>query len=246
MACGYASFLHYEGRLRGPVTPPLALGNAVHHALEKGFLEPELKLDTFVALFLAEHQRIIKDDDVFISYPEIKRNESDGTEMIVRYWKGMERGQFSNTPFKVEQEFSLPIGDTVIVGKIDRIDKTDEGYTVTDYKTGRKPQDDWNLSRNLQFTTYWWACKELYGEYPVKAVWHHLRTGKLIETTRTEWDVEQLKRLVDSSVALQLQDIRPRIYHEKICDWCDYKGVLCDDKELEEQILAKRVQKGTA
>lgn len=232
--------------MRGPVTPPLALGNAVHYALEKGFLLPELSLDSFVTLFLAEHRRIIKDDDVFISYPEIKRDESDGTDMIVRYWKGMERGQFSNTPLAVEKEFELPIGDTLIVGKIDRVDKTDEGYVVTDYKTGRKPAETWDLDRSLQFTAYWWACKEIYGEYPVKAVWHHLRTGKLIETFRKPWDIDQLKRLVDASTVLQVQDIRPRIYHEKVCGWCPFKGEICDDTELEDQILAKRVQKDIA
>lgn len=244
LACGYASFLHYEGRMRGPVTPPLALGNAVHHALEHGHLEPELSLDKFVSLFLAEHRRIVVDDDVFISYPEVKRNEADGIEMITRYWKGMEKGLFSKTPYKVEQEFELEIGETIIIGKIDRVDKTEDGgYIVTDYKTGRKAPDTWDLDRNLQLTTYWWACKELFGEYPLKVVWHHLRTGKLIESVRTEWDIEQLKRLVDSSIVLQVQDIRPRIYHEKVCGWCDFKGEICDDKELEEKVLAKRVPK---
>lgn len=240
LACGYASFLHYEGRMRGPTTPPLALGNALHFALEKGYLQPKLSLDKFVELFLAEHRRIIDADDVFISYAEIKKNESEGTEMLQRYWKGVEKGYITQTPHALEQEFTLPIGDTTIIGKIDRVDMTPQGIVVTDYKTGRKEPDTWFLNRNLQFTTYWWAAKEIYGEYPVKAVWHHLRTGKLIETTRTEWDIEQLKRLTAASITLQQQDIRPRIYHEQVCNWCPFKGETCDDTELEDQILARR------
>jgi hypothetical protein len=30
--------------------------------------------------------------------------------------------------------------------------------------------------------------------------------------------------------------IKHRIYHEKVCDQCDYQGALCDDKELEAEI----------
>lgn len=243
LACGYASFLKYEGKMRGPTTPPLTLGNALHFALEKGYLQPILSLEKFVELFLAEHRRIVVDDDVFISYPEVKRNESEGVEMLTRYWKGVERGQISRAPLAVEKEFELDIEDTKIVGKIDKVELTSEGYVVTDYKTGRKEPDSWFLSKNLQFTAYWWACKEIYGEYPVKAIWHHLRTGKLIETTRTEWDIEQLKRLVNASVTLQLQDIRPRIYHEQVCGWCEFSGEICNDPDLEQEIMAKRAAK---
>lgn len=229
--------------MRGPTTPPLALGNALHHSLEKVYEHPVFSLDTAIKLFLEEHRRIVKDDDVFISYPEIKRNESEGTEMLSRYWKGVNKGLISDAPHAVEQEFELEIAGTKIVGKIDKIEKTDEGYIVYDYKTGRKEPDSWFLRHNLQFTAYWWATKELYGEYPIKAVWHHLRNGKLIETTRDDWDIAQLKRLVEASVKLQEQDIRPRIYHEKVCDWCPYSGDICDDPNLEQEILDKRVMR---
>jgi CRISPR/Cas system-associated exonuclease Cas4 (RecB family) len=241
LACPYQAFLRYEAALRGPTTPPLALGNAIHHALEKGHLNPDtLNLETLVKLFLDEHRRIVVDDDVFISYPQIRTNEAEGTDILGRYWKKVEKGYITKTPFAVEKEFKLDIAGTKIVGKIDKIEKTDEGYVVIDYKTGRKEPDEWFLRHNLQFTAYWWACKEIYGEYPVKAVWHHLRTNKFIETVRDEWDIEQLKRMVENAVKMQEQDIRHRIYHEQICNWCDFKGATCDDQNLEQEILAKR------
>lgn len=227
--------------MRGPTTPPLALGNALHHALEKGHLVPALSLETFITLFLDEHRRIIKDEDVFISYPEIKRGESEGTQMLQRYWKGVERGIYSDKPKAVEQQFELDIEGTRIVGKIDKIEETDKGIIVYDYKTGRKEPDSWMLRHNLQFTAYWWATKQIYGEYPIKAVWHHLRNGKLLETERNDWDIDQLKQLVVTSIKLQEQDLRPRIYHERVCDWCPFSGDICDDPNLEQKILDKRV-----
>jgi RecB family exonuclease len=229
--------------MRGPTTPPLALGNALHHALEKGHYQPTLKLEKFVEIFLEEHQRIVKEEEVFISYPEIKKNESEGAEMLQRYFKGLERGTYDVAPLALEKEFELTIEGVKIVGKIDKIEETDEGIAVIDYKTGRKEPLSWYLKTNLQFTAYWWAAKEIYGEYPAKAIWHHLRNGKLLETTRTEWDIDQLKRLVEASVKLQEQDIRPRIYHERVCEWCPFMGDTCDDPNLEQQILDKRVMK---
>lgn len=229
--------------MQGPTTPPLALGNALHYALEKVYKHPVFTLETAVKLFLEEHRRIVKDDDVFISYPEIKRNESEGTEMLTRYWKGIAKGTIADAAHAVEKEFELEIAGTKIVGKIDKVEKTDAGLIVYDYKTGRKEPDSWFLRHNLQFTAYWWACKEIYGEYPIKAVWHHLRNGKLIDTVRDEWDIAQLTRLVEASVKLQEQDIRPRIYHERVCDWCPFVGETCDNPTLEEEILAKRETK---
>ena len=247
LSCTYQTFLRYEGRLRGDTTHYLALGNAVHLALEKMYgpgptYSVVLNLEQTIKAFMIEFSRIIKDDDVFVSYPQLKKAEAEGTEMIQRYFKQMEKGLISKTPFAVEAAFEIPISGILLIGKIDKVEKTSEGLTLIDYKTGQKKPDDWFLGRGYQFSAYALACKEIYGEYPTKIIWHHLRTGTFIETVRSEWDIDNLKHIIETAITLNKHDIRFRVYHEKVCEWCPFsgKGGACDDKELEQEILTKR------
>lgn len=243
LACSYQNFLKYEGHIKGPVTPPLALGNALHFALEKGF--PVVSEDRFVSLFVGEYHRIIKDDDVFITYPQIKKGEAEGITMISRFWNDMERGKITKTPLAVEKEFRLPIAGIDIVGKIDKIERNDAGkLVVIDYKSGGKKPDEWFLRRNLQFTAYYMAAYMLYGEYP-ELVWHQLRTGQLIPTERDQWDIDNLIRNIEAAKTFKEQDIRFRIYNDRVCGWCPFAGGACDDQDLEARILSNRDSNNT-
>lgn len=244
LACSYASFLKYEGRIKGGTTHSLAAGNAIHLALEKMY-KPDgiIPIEGAIGIFNTEYTRLTQEEQFFATYPQIKKAQAEGAEMIERYYAQTEKGFISKFPLAVEQEFRLPIGDTVIVGKIDKVELEEDGYVVTDYKSGSRKPDDWFLRRNLQFTAYYWACKEIYGEYPVRVQWHHLRTGQILTSERNEWDIEQLKRLVDTAVHLQDEGLRARIYHEQVCGWCPYAGANneCDDPNLESEILSRRV-----
>lgn len=245
LACPYAAFLRYEGAIKGPITHHLALGNGVHYALEKIYTQPTgvQSLEKAIEYFDQEFQKQLDDEKFFGSYPQIVKSRKEGYEMLERYYVQMESGRISKTPLAVEKEFRLPIVDDVeIVGKIDKVEETDEGIVVTDYKSGSRKPDDWMLRRNLQFTTYFWACKELYGEYPVKVQWHHLRTGEILASTRDDFDIDQLVRIVKAAVFFQRQDLRYRVYHDVICNMCDYKGETCDDPNLEQEILSVRQQ----
>ena len=249
LACPYAAFLRYEGRMKIKMTHYLALGNAVHLALEKAYSKegdfPFYTLTSTVEestkLFLQDFARSIEEDDIFVTYPQLKKAQADGQEMIVRYYDQADKGLIDPHPIGVEQEFRLPVLEGVdIVGKIDKVERTPQGIIVLDYKSGGKKPVDWMLRRNLQFSAYAWACNEIYGEFPYKVVWHHLRTGEQLASERTEWDIAQLKRVVTAAVKMQEMDLRYRVYHEQVCGQCDFAGATCDDPDLEEQVLSKR------
>jgi RecB family exonuclease len=235
--------------MRVKMTHYLALGNAVHLALEKAytkvgddnFFTLTASVEQTAKLFLDDFNRSIAEDDIFVTYPQLKKAQADGQEMVVRYFNQAEEGLIDPNPIGVETEFKLPISGINIVGKIDKIERHPEGLVVIDYKSGGKKPVDWMLRRNLQFSAYAWACRELYGEYPYKVVWHHLRTGERLESERTGWDIDQLKRIVSAAVQMQDMDLRYRIYHDKVCGQCDFAGPTCDDQELEAQVLSRRV-----
>jgi len=242
LACSYQTFLKYEGHIKGPVTPPLALGNALHHSLEVGFKQPIFTEQKFIDLFVTEFYRIITEDDVFITYPQIKKNEAEGIEMISRYWNDMERGKLTKNPLEVELEFRLPIAGIDIVGKIDKVERDSNGrLVVIDYKSGSQKPDEWFLRRNLQFTAYYMAAYMIYGEYP-RLIWHHLRTGSLIETERDQWDIDNLTRNIEAAITFKKEDIRFRVYNDRVCGWCPFSGKdgACNDPDLEGRILSQR------
>jgi hypothetical protein len=248
LACPFAAFLRYEGRMRTKSTHWLALGNSLHLALEKAYTKVgeddfytlTASVEDSAKLFLNDFKRQIEEEDIFATYPQLKKAQADGQDMVARYYAQAERGDILPHPIGVETEFSLPISGVSIVGKIDKIEKTDRGLIVTDYKSGGKKPTDFMLRRNLQFSAYAWACNEIYGEFPVEVVWHHLRTGELLRSTRDDWDIDQLKRIVDAAVKMQGMDLRYRVYHDQVCGQCDYVGATCDDPDLEETIVNKR------
>lgn len=243
LSCSYAAFLKYEGRIKGGTTHSLALGNAVHLALEKMY-QPNgiISIEGAVGIFNTEYIRLTQEEQFFATYPQIKKAQAEGIEMIERYYAQTEKGYIDKFPLAVEKEFRLPIGTTEIVGKIDKVERTDAGLIVTDYKTGSRKPDEWFLRRNLQFTAYYWACKQIYGEYPYQVQWHHLRTGQILTSERDQWDIEQLKRSVNAAVHMDDVGLRHRVYHEQLCQWCPYSGMgnECDSPTLEAEILKRR------
>ena len=125
----------------------------------------------------------------------MKKMESEGIEMLEKYDAQVTSGIISPTPLALEVAFSLPFMGTEVVGRIDKIEYVEgTGYIVTDFKSGKQKPTAWSLSHNVQLSTYAWACQEMYGELPAKVIWHHLRTGELLESVRTQQDVDDIKK----------------------------------------------------
>jgi hypothetical protein len=239
LACGYAAFLKYNAAVKGPTTEYIALGNAVHHALEEAHKETgTFNFLQSVPAFQTEFMRIIEDDQVAVGWPKLKKMESEGIEMLERYDAQITSGTISASPLALEVSFNLPFMGTEIVGRIDKVEFIEGiGYIVTDYKTGATKPTAWSLSHNVQLSTYAWACQEIYGELPAKVIWHHLRTGELLESPRTEQDINDVKLMITNALKMDELGIRHRIFHDNVCSMCDFRGAMCDDRELEQQAL---------
>jgi CRISPR/Cas system-associated exonuclease Cas4 (RecB family) len=222
------------------VNEHLALGNSMHHALETAYKEPEWSLDFASRTFLTEYRRSIEQDEVFVTWPKMKKAEAEALEMLERHDHGISEGRILFPAFAVEKEFLLPFEGIEIVGKIDRIDQTPGGYLVSDYKTSKREPDAWFLRHDLQLTAYAWACQQLYGELPVKLYWIHLRNGKWIETERTQQDVDDLKTMIHNALDMYRNGVRHRIFHAQVCGFCDFAGEVCDDRELEKDLVGQR------
>lgn len=246
LVCPYAAFIRYDAAIKGPSTVYLALGNALHLTLENAHKDFNFSLRSWVDSFREEYNRIINDEEVFVSYPQLKKLENDGITMLEVYHGQVELGQITKHPLDVEKEFRIPFAGTNIVGRIDKVEDEDGELVVIDYKSGKSKPDPWLLRHNLQLTTYYWAGYELYGRYPKKLVWHHLRTGERLETERTQADIDNLKRMIENALMMREKGIRHRVYDQSICGdgsgrgiSCDYRGSVCDNPTLEEETLVR-------
>ena len=62
-----------------------------------------------------------------------------------------------------EQSFEIRVGETAVVGRIDRIDRRPDGsVAIVDYKTG-KARDQENADESLQLSLYAIAAREKWG-----------------------------------------------------------------------------------
>ncbi|TXT53197.1 MAG: hypothetical protein BAJALOKI1v1_2620003 [Promethearchaeota archaeon] len=110
-------------------------------------------------------------------------------------------------------------------GFIDRLVEVDDGmYEVHDYKTNsRLPLPEY-IENDRQLALYAIGVKERYPDCKdVRLVWHFLKFDKEIDSTRTEAELEQLKKdtvaLIETIENTDQFPCQP----SALCDWCEFK-----------------------
>ncbi len=143
---------HYGLRVKDDAGPAMLLGTMVHAVLAE-FLRPdrEGEYDRGVLLAIAvDHWR----DDIARYRPQIEECRRDYYAMLEVWWESEGQSLDRRQVLKVEHEFDIQVGDVRLVGAIDRIDRTDDGIRIIDYKTGRTEPPRHSLPDDLQLAVY--------------------------------------------------------------------------------------------
>jgi DNA helicase-2/ATP-dependent DNA helicase PcrA len=126
-------------------------------------------------------------------------------------------------PRFVERSFLLPIGGSVVSGRIDAIYGADDAgpWEIVDYKTGRRPADDDPLART-QLDVYALACIDVWGKRPedLTLTYLYLSTGE--EVSHRIDDAEAVRARVAASlhgITSGAFDAEPGEH----CAWCDFR-----------------------
>jgi RecB family exonuclease len=140
---------------RAEALDPLLRGDIVHKVLERVAEggDPDAEFDRVVAEATA-HLRL--DLQGSAEMDRMREYVGRGVDTL----RGAEVGE-------VEHAFKTPIGDIVLRGRIDRIDRVPEGELVRDYKTGNVTDKD-----DVQLDAYLLAV-----EHPAGALFDLLKTG---------------------------------------------------------------------
>lgn len=97
-------------------------------------------------------------------------------------------------PAYLEQPFNVKIGDYVINGRIDRIDRLADGtFEVVDYKTG-SARDTLNLKKDMQLSVYALACREILKIPVSKLTLYFIEDNQRLSTSgRSDIEIENFK-----------------------------------------------------
>jgi DNA helicase-2/ATP-dependent DNA helicase PcrA len=136
------------------------------------------------------------------------------------------------TPLEVlhtEESFEIRFGETAVVGRIDRIDRTPDGSVVIlDYKTGKaRTQED--ADESLQLSIYALAAQEKWGYRVGSLAFHNLEGNVTVATRRSVLQLEDAKERVQAAAeGIAAGDFRAKVdFH---CAFCPYR-IVCPAKE---------------
>ena len=128
-----------------------------------------------------------------------------------------------------EESFEIRVGQTSVVGRIDRIDRRPDGsVAIIDYKTG-KARDQEDADQSLQLSLYAIAAREKWGYTVGSLIFYNLEENVPVATIRTEPQLLGARNRVEAAA----QGIADGIFEARTgmhCNFCAYRS-LCPMKE---------------
>jgi len=210
------------------------LGSMVHETLEKLYRDIGYqKLNTLEELLEFFHDEWKKnwDDSIVIVKEEYGPENyiKMGEKFITDYYKKYQPFDQGKT-ISLEERILIKLddsGDYKLQGFIDRVMESKEGYyEVHDYKTNsRLPLAEY-LDNDRQLALYAIGVKERYPDVKdVRLVWHFLAFDKEIDSTRTDEELEELKRKTIELIDKIESDEKYPAKTSILCDWCEFKPI---------------------
>ncbi len=225
--CALQFKLDRDWRLAAKPAAAMQYGAAMHRVLKTYFDALQLgrpkSEDELIALFC----RDLADSNIQESYQR-ELYEKQGIEQLRTFLAALR----SAAPPKVlhtEQSFEIRVGDTTVVGRIDRIDsRADDTVSVIDYKTG-KGRDQDAADESLQLSLYAIAAAEKWGYRVGELTFYNLEDNMPVRTTRSEPQLLVARQRVQKAaegIAAGDFEARPGMH----CDFCAYRSV-CPARE---------------
>ena len=130
--------------------------------------------------------------------------ESQGMAQLREFMSSCRERQPADV-LHTEEFFEIKIGETMIVGRIDRMDKLADGkIAIVDYKTG-KPQSQEDADDSLQLSIYALAARTKWGYSVDQLTFHNLEDNSCVVTRRNEAQLQAAKLKVEE-VAARIAD----------------------------------------
>ncbi|MCK9379084.1 MAG: PD-(D/E)XK nuclease family protein [Candidatus Moranbacteria bacterium] len=211
-------------KIREPKSKEAVFGTIIHSALKfahtPGILSPTLEqtLDFYSRSW---------NSDVFEVEAEERAAFSQGVEMIRKYYEKNNIAQINIVD--LESRFSLDLEGNIISGIIDRIDKTEDGYEIVDYKTTKKMPSQEKIDNDLQLSVYLKAFLSRYPEEAknlkkIKVSLYFLKHGVKLSATRNQKQLQEVDDLFLEVIG-QIEEGKFEPNVTPLCAWCGYQKI---------------------
>jgi len=151
---------------------------------------------------------------------------AQGRDALKRFY--LEQQQRPEQPTLIEEKFSIPLDDLVLVGRWDRVDRRGEEAVIIDYKSSvvtEQAEADQRVKRSLQMQVYALAWTLIHGRPPSRLELRFLETGLTGQATFTDEDLEKTKeRIREVARGIRTLEFPPQP-SEHSCRWCAYQTI---------------------
>ncbi len=230
--CALAFRLSAIDKLPEPPSAAATKGTLVHRALQLLFWDEEPGRRTLAAALdkLERAKAEMTTDPDFtgleLDDAQVAVFHDEADSLVRKYFELEDPNEIRVVG--VELRLEARIGSLLLRGIIDRLELDADGeLVITDYKTGRSPGANFELSRMGGVHFYAFLCEQVLGRRPARIQLLHLAEPVAISLVPSEQSIRGLRNRTQAvwaavERACETEDFRPKV--GKLCDWCAYKA----------------------
>src|SRR4051794_20734838 len=198
-------------------------GIVLHQVLERFHSMGGGSLDQLMELFEVSWRR-----SGFGESDDEQQFRGRAVQALERYWED-DRASDAK-PVWFERSFAFKLGDHLLRGRVDRVDKRPDGsYELIDYKTGKSKTED-ELREDIQLSLYQMGARESWRLETSAQSYFYVLTGEKVPVEHSEEELDRVRATVaEIADGILAQEFEPKPSYE-VCSFCDYR-IICPAAE---------------
>jgi DNA helicase II / ATP-dependent DNA helicase PcrA len=198
-------------------------GIVLHQVLERFHSTGGGSLDQLMELFEASWRR-----SGFGDSDDEQQFHGRAVKALERYWEDDRSSEAE--PVWFERSFAFKLGDHLLRGRVDRVDRRPDGsYELIDYKTG-KAKTARELREDVQLSLYQMGARESWRLETSAQSYFYVLTGEKVPVEHSQEELERVKSTVaEIADGIMKQEFEPKPSYE-VCSFCDYR-IICPAAE---------------
>lgn len=161
-------------------------------------------------------------NDGYATKEDREKYKKKGKKILEDFYSDLEMNGWPQVMF-IEKSFNVKIGDHMLKGAIDRVDRKGDSVEIIDYKTG-SPKDKLDFDAKRQLILYQIAVEEVFGLKVSGLTFHYLEDGSRQTFVAKDAEITKVKELVIK----QIEEIKKTNFPPKpsfLCSYCDFRGI---------------------